>query len=377
MGENRAMSVSSGARAAAAGLVLVGLAVVAVWPFRADVSPASPALLLVVPVVISALVGGRLPALVVAAAAAAALNVAFLPPSGTFKVRSGVDVLALAVFGLVAAVAGTLVARETDRRSSAEVRAAELAALNIELRSVEDRRAELEDEARRIDVLERVDEQRSALLRSVSHDLRTPLATIAAVVSDVLDGDHYDQAARNDLLRLVLDETGRLDRLVANLLDLSRIEAGALRPDRRSVDVGELVDHAAHLLERALTGHRIEIDLPTGLPPIDGDFVQLAQVVINLLENAARHSPAGGRIRVGGAADSTAVRVWIDDEGRGIPPFERARIFEPFRVGEGSTSSGIGLAICRAVVEAHDGRIEATEAPGGGARFQLSLPVRT
>jgi two-component system sensor histidine kinase KdpD len=224
-------------------------------------------------------------------------------------------------------------------------------------------------------VLERIDEQRSALLRSVSHDLRTPLATIRAVASDLLGGASYDEATRDELLALVADESERLDRLVANLLNLSRIEAGALRPDRQAVAMEELVTHTVKRLSRLLGRRRVQVDL-AHLPLVDGDYTQLEQVVTNLLENAARHAPSGSTIRVGGREAGGRVEVFVDDEGTGIAPFERQRIFEAFRRGDGSSSSGIGLAICKAIVEAHGGTITVSGAPGGGARFLFTLPRR-
>jgi two-component system sensor histidine kinase KdpD len=345
-------------------------------PVRADITRASPALVLVVSIVVAGLVGGRAAALVVAAVAALAFNVVFIPPYWTLKVHAVDDVIALSVFGSVALVVGTLVAREGARRQSAEERAAELERLNEELRAVEREREQLAEEATRAAVLQRVDEQRAALLRSVSHDLRTPLATIRAVVSDLLGDAPYDQETRAELLGLVADEADRLDRLVANLLDLSRIEAGALRPDRQAVAVDELVADTVKRLDRLLGHCRVQVDLPRDLPLVDGDYTQLVQVVGNLLENAARHALPGSTISVGGRETPDAVEVWVDDEGIGVPAFERERIFEPFRRGEGSSSSGIGLAICKAIVEAHGGAIDVTSSPGGGARFRFTVGRR-
>lgn len=357
---------------------LAGTAAVAVLllPTRSEVTRATPALALIVPVVLAGLVGGRRPSLLTAVAAAAVFNLVYLPPYGTFKVDAFEDFVALAIFGGVALTIGTLVAREGERRQAAEDRADELEVVNAELMAVQAERERLAEEALRASVLERVDEQRSALLRSVSHDLRTPLSTIQLVATDLLSDAHRDDATRTQLLELVASEAERLDRLVANLLSLSRIEAGALEPDRRAVSVDELIEHTAARLDRLFEGRRVQLDLPSDLPLVDGDFTQLEQVVSNLLENAARHAPLGSTIRVGAARVANRVDVWIDDEGLGVAIFERERIFEPFRRGEGSKSSGIGLAICRAIVEAHGGTMQATAAPGGGARFIFSLPVR-
>ncbi|MDQ4098803.1 MAG: DUF4118 domain-containing protein [Actinomycetota bacterium] len=345
-------------------------------PLRGDITRASPALVLVIPIVLAGLVGGRLAAVTTAVVAGLAFNFAFIPPYWTLEIHAPDDIVALAVFGFVAVVVGTLVAREGERRQSAEERAAELQALNEELEAVQRERQRLAEEAMRAAVLERVDEQRAALLRSVSHDLRTPLAAIRAVVSDLLSGAPYDDATRADLLALVGDEAERLDRLVANLLNLSRIEAGALRPDRQEVAIDELVADTVKRLDRLLVQRAVQVQIPE-LPVIQGDYTQLSQVMSNLLENAARHAPQNSTIRIGGRDREKFVDVWVDDEGTGVAPFEAQRIFEPFRRGEGSSSSGIGLAICKAIVEAHGGRITSEDAPGGGARFRFSLPKTT
>ena len=359
---------------AGAGLVLVLSA--ALVPVRSDITRATPALVLVVAIVVAGLIGGRAAALVVAPVAVAAFNFAFIPPYWTLSVDALDDGVALAVFGLVGVVTGALVAHEGERRQSAEERAAELEQLNDELQAVQGERERLAEEAMRATVLERIDEQRAAMLRSVSHDLRTPLATVRAVVSDLLGGAPYDDATRAELLGLVADEVERLDRLVANLLSLSRIEAGALKPDRQAVAMDELLAHTVKRLDRLFVRRRVQLELPA-LPLVDGDYTQLDQVVSNLLENAARHAPLGSTVRIGGREDDGMVEIWVDDEGTGIAPFDRARVFEPFRRGEGSASSGIGLAICKAIVEAHGGQISAGAAPGGGARFRFSVPRRT
>lgn len=362
-------------RGSLAGVALVvGLSAVLV-PVRSDITRATPALALVVPIVVAGLLGGRVGALVVVPVAVVAFNVVFIPPHWTLTVDAIDDGVALAVFGLVAVVIGGLVAREGERRQSAEERAAELHDLNAELQALQAERERLAEEAMRAAVLERIDEQRAALLRSVSHDLRTPLATVRAVVSDLLGDAPYDNATRTELLGLVADEAERLDRLVANLLNLSRIEAGALRPDRQAVAMDELLADTVKRLDRLFASRRVRLELPS-LPLVDGDYTQLDQVVSNLLENAARHAPKGSTVRVAGRDAGDFVEIWVDDEGPGIAPYERTRVFEPFRRGDGSSSSGIGLAICKAIVEAHGGHIAAENAVGGGARLRFSVPKR-
>jgi two-component system sensor histidine kinase KdpD len=252
----------------------------------------------------------------------------------------------------------------------------EVAQLRAEVEGLRRAQRDLSDEASRVHELEAVEEQRAALLRSVSHDLRTPLATIRAVCSDLRSGVAYDDTTREELLDTVGDEAERLDRLVANLLSLSRIEAGALRPDRQAVDLDELVHDRIKRLSALFRQVRLVIDVPDDLPFIDGDYSQLDQVVSNLLENAARYAPPLSTVTVRARpSGSSTVMMSISDEGGGIADYERRRIFEPFRRGEGSRSSGIGLAICKAVVEAHGGTIRVDRTPGGGATFVTTLPV--
>ena len=187
------------------------LATGALLPFRDDVTSATPALVLVVPCVLAAVVGGRAAGLVVAVFAAGAFNLVFLEPFGTFKVDSVDDAIAFVVFALVALTVATLVAREGERRRAAVQRTTEVESL---WRANEAMQAEQARLAAEKQALEAVDVQRAALLRSVSHDLRTPLAAIRAAASELRDGVPYDAFARQELLDVVADEAERLDRLV-------------------------------------------------------------------------------------------------------------------------------------------------------------------
>jgi len=357
------------------GALLVVVAAVVLIPFRGQTSTATDALVLMVPVVAAAWIGGRRSALVTAALATVTLEVEFLPPYGTFKLDLFDDAVALVVFAAVALAVGTLVALEGERRELAERRADKIEALYEQQRSLQQEQERLAAEKR---ALELIGDYRSALLRSVSHDLRTPLATIRAVTSDLQVGADYDDATRKELLDLVVDETERLDRLVTNLLSLSRIEAGSLEPERQAVALDELLSARVRKLNRLLRDVRVQVDVPFTLPLADADYTLVDQVVTNLLENAARHSPSGGLVRVRARAHEQWIEVAVSDHGPGIDPRERDRIFEPFQRGEGSTSSGVGLAICKAIVEAHGGsiavRATTVEQPSG-ATFVFTLPV--
>ena len=295
-----------------------------------------PGLLLVLPIVVAAVIGGQVGGLLVATVATLGYTLV-LPPRG-FRIIFPDGLIALGVFFVVAITMSTLVAR-------------------------------------RLDALRRVEQQQRALLRSVSHDLRTPLAVIRGASSELADEEaHYDEASRQRLLVLIERESERLDRLVANLLSLSRIEAGANTLDRQSIDLAELVEDAAAPLQHVFDDRELVVDLPADLPLIEADFVQLGQLVSNLIENAARHAPVGGRVTVGGAATDRSVMLWFDDDGPGVPPEDRAEIFTPFRSGANAGSTGIGLAICQAVANAHGGTIEVRESQPGGARFIITLP---
>jgi two-component system sensor histidine kinase KdpD len=358
------------------GIALVVALSGALVPVRDNVTPASPALLLVLTVVVAGVVGGAASAVVTAVVAASAFNLVFVVPYWTLKVNAGEDWVALGVFLAVALVIGVLVAEQAERRRAAEAREADLRVLYEQMQAIAAERARLLEEAGRVSVLERVDEQRAALLRSVSHDLRTPLSAIRAVAEDLRDGPAYDDATRAELLATVCEEAERLDRIVANLLSMSRIEAGAFQPSRQAVDLAELVADRSRRLRALFRQARLQVDLPADLPLVDGDYSQLDQVVTNLLENAARYAPPGSTVRVTArSVGDGGVELRVADEGIGVPEWERARVFEPFRRGEGSASSGVGLAICKAVVDAHGGRISVHRTPGGGATFVVQLPA--
>jgi two-component system sensor histidine kinase KdpD len=354
------------------------MVIVATGLLKAVGSPAStgtPAVVLVLPVVLAGIIGGLGAALATAAAAAAALNLAFIAPLWTFKINSVDDVVAFVVFVAVAVVVGTLVASETDRRRAAERRTAEVEALHRRYEEVVAERERLMEESHQLALLSREDEQRRALLRSVSHDLRTPLAAIRALTSDLRAGVPYDDETRDELLEVVNDEAERLDRLVANLLSLSRIEAGAFQPDRQAVALDELVREVVGRLARLFQDVLVKDAVPADLPLLDADYSQLDQVLTNLLENGARHSPPGTTVEVGARGAGPEVEVWVKDEGPGVELSRRSELFEPFRRGPGSESSGIGLAICRAIVEAHGGCLDVTNEPTGGANFHFTVPV--
>jgi K+-sensing histidine kinase KdpD len=359
---------------AGVGLALVAIVVLVLVPRRDVLDSATPTAVMVLVVVVAAVVGGLLAAVITAVAAGLALNLAFIEPYGTLKVRALEDGVGLAAFLAVALVVGVLVSVLSLWRREGEGRQAELKARNDELQALLAERDRLLQEERRAQELERLGAERSTLLRSVSHDLRTPLSAIRAIADD-LRVDVYDTATRDELLTTVCDEADRLDRMVSNLLNMSRIEAGNLAPGHQAVDVRELVQHRLQALRGLLEPYEVAVRIPDDLPFVDGDELQLEQVMTNLLANAVRHTPKGSDIWVVASASEGSVRIEVSDRGPGIPASEHERVFLPFQRGEGSRSSGVGLAICKAVVEAHGGRIWIESRFGGGATVAFTVPA--
>jgi len=215
---------------------------------------------------------------------------------------------------------------------------------------------------------------RNALLTSVSHDLRTPLAAITGAATTLLDaGARMDDATRRDLLESIREETERLNRLVQNLLEMTRLESGHLRLRREWHPLEEVIGAAlARFGERPVT-----LTIPRNLPLVPIDDVLIEQVVVNLLDNAVKYTPTGSPIRILATATDESVSVEVADCGPGLPPGAEQRVFEKFyRVdGNGLHGTGLGLAICRGIVHAHGGRIWAQNLPEGGVAFLFTLPL--
>jgi two-component system sensor histidine kinase KdpD len=235
----------------------------------------------------------------------------------------------------------------------------------------------LQEAATRAEILRRSDELKSALLHSVSHDLRTPLATIKAGITALLEEDMtWDVHGQREILSAANAEVDRLTRLITNLLDLSRIEAGALKPDRQWYEIGELIRDAVGRVANLSPNHAITVKVPDGLPPAFVDYVQMQEVVTNLVTNAAAYSPAGTGIQVTADVEGARLVMHVRDQGPGIPAYEAERIFSKFyRIGQRCEGTGLGLAICRGLVEAHGGRIWVENPGRPGAIFAVALPL--
>lgn len=271
----------------------------------------------------------------------------------------------------------------SDRALSAEQTALLQTFANQTALAVE--RAQLADEAGQAQVQVQTEQLRNALLSSVSHDLRTPLTAINGAASALLDGDiALDATTRRDLTQSIYDEANRLNRLVGNLLDMTRLESGNVQVRKEWQLFDEVIGAALARAEPQLAGRAVTADIPADLPAAPLDAALIEQVLINLLENAAKYTPPGSPIEIHARADADALIVEVSDRGAGIAPGDEERIFDKFYRANGARAdatstergSGLGLTICRGMVQAHGGRIWASNRAGGGATFAFALPLR-
>jgi two-component system sensor histidine kinase KdpD len=237
--------------------------------------------------------------------------------------------------------------------------------------------------ARHVDeirVLTETERLRAALLASVSHDLKTPLASILGTITSLRTyGALYDDGTREEMLGTAQEETERLGRFLENVLDVTRLEGGAIGPKREPVDLADLVGSAIRRAGRLLSGHPVTTSLPHDLPLLLLDFHLAEQALLNLLENAARHTPRGSGIAVAARRSEEALTLEVIDEGPGIAPDEAQRIFDKFYRGRGGDmkgGTGLGLAVCRGFTEAMGGTVQALpRSDRQGSVFRLTFPA--
>ena len=308
-------------------------------------------LLYLVPTTLAAARWGRGAAIAAVVASVLGHDVLFVEPVGTLTIARADEAVGLALLLFTAVVTAQLA--DTARRET--------------------------EKARQAEVIRRSDELKTALLRAVSHDLRTPLASIKAGVSGLRQpGALYTDDDREELLSAIEEEADRLDRLVGKLLEASTLEAGAASPHKQAEDVGELVRSVVRRLNPILAGRPVRLEVPNDALAAPCDYVQIDHVVTNLLENAIRHTPAGTPITITVGSNDEELTVTVADRGPGIAPAERQRLLRPFERGKtvsGGGGIGLGLAIARGFVEAHGGRLWIGETEGGGARFSFTLPL--
>ena len=242
-------------------------------------------------------------------------------------------------------------------------------------------RDRLRKESTEAEILRRTDQLRKALLNAVSHDLRTPLAAIMASAGSLRQQDvQWTEEERQSFAEAIEQEAERLNRLVGNLLDLSRIEGGSLRPDKSWRDLEALIDDVVDRLRPVTGRHELRVSVPPDLPPVWLDPVEIGEALYNLIENAAKYAAPGTRIDVDVRQAGDHVSISVSDRGPGLPPSALPHVFDPFyRAIDDSGAPrpgglGLGLAVVKGLVEAHGGRVSVENRAGGGARFTLTLP---
>jgi two-component system sensor histidine kinase KdpD len=241
--------------------------------------------------------------------------------------------------------------------------------------------ARLAEEAAEVAVLQELNRLRSELIANVSHELRTPLGLIKVFGTTLLREDvSFDAETQREFLHNIDEETDRLAAIVDNLLDLSRIEGQRLGMDAQPTDVAQLVRQVVEGIAVTYPQHRFICDCPQGPLVATVDPQRIEQVLRNLLDNAAKYAPEGGAVTVGVQGSETQLHVWVEDQGIGIPSKDLEQIFERFyrvenEVTQRVRGAGLGLAVCRGIVEAHGGRIWAESRLGKGSMFHFTLPV--
>jgi K+-sensing histidine kinase KdpD len=298
--------------------------------------------MLYLPAVMLASLNGRGPALLAASLAVAAFDFCFVPPRYTFVIAHVDHAVTFVVMFATALAIATLTERLRKQKTL----------------------------ARQADLRARSEEMRSSLLSSVSHDLRTPLTVITAAASSARD-PAVPAAARQELLAAIVDEARRLERMLANLLQLTRMETG-LTPSREWVPVDELIGGALTRVERLVADRAVQVDAPVDVA-VPVDPVLFEQALINLIENAVRHGAPPITITASRVGDK--VTIAVGDHGPGIPAGDHERVFEKFYRASPAPGAGLGLAVVRAIVRAHGGDVHAQTAPDGGARFVVELPA--
>jgi len=362
--------LSGSVRRAVASAAALALVTAAIEVLRGHVPVLSLAVLYLLAIIPVAVAWGTVFSVAMALGSMLCFNFFFLPPLYTLTLQDSRNWFALLVFVVTAVVVSELATRSRRRAEEAE------AALHA-LHELTEERERLAQEAVEAEALRRSDALKTALLRAVSHDLRSPLMAILTSAGALAHGElSLDPDDRRELTETILGEADRLDRIVSNLLDLSRLQAGAAVPEPGDWPVDDLVLQALDGIE---VGSRVEVVLPEDDSPfVHADRAQSERIVANLLENALRYSPPDEPVRVQVREIGSDVLVRVVDHGPGIPPSEAERIFEPFQRGSltGTTrGAGLGLAIARGFAEANGGRVWVESHEGQGATFVLALPL--
>jgi two-component system sensor histidine kinase KdpD len=360
----------------------------ALGPFHEQINSTTVALAFLLVVLFVALFWGSRPALLASVVAAVCFNYFFLPPLYTLTIAHPQNWVALIVFFTTAMVVGQLSALAKQRAEEAEQARSEIESLYRQLQVAF-------EQASQAEALKQSEKLKSALLDAVTHDLRTPLASIKASITTLIDEAQgrteddqpvsLDAASRFEMLEIINEESDRLNRFIGGLIEMARIEAGELGLRRRWGPIDEMVSAAIARADPVTQRHFVRIDIEKELPVVRVDERAVSEVVYTLVDNAAKYSPEGSSIRINARrAGEEVIQVEVEDNGCGIPPEFRERVFEKFfratRDGDITThqpsGTGMGLAIAKGIVEAHQGKIWIEPGTGGkGTRVVFTLPI--
>lgn len=358
-------------------LVAVGLVTAVLGPFVERVNATTVALSLLLVILVTATAFGSRPAFLASVAAVFCFNFFFLPPYYTLTIADPQNWVALGAFLVTAVVAGQLSSYARRRAEESEARRQEIERLYTELRAAF-------EQASQAEALRQSEKLKSALLDAVSHDLRTPLTSIKASATTLMeDAVISDKENRNELLEIINEEADRLNKFIGGMVDLARVEAGKLDLRKSWSELKGIIDRAMTRAEFRLSDHHIILELERELPIVRIDAQSVEEVIYILLDNAAKYSPEASDIRIAArrGKDET-VEIAVEDKGRGIEPAEREKIFDKFyRAPDNdihSTGSGLGLglAIARGIAESQGGRIWVEDGRDGFVtRFVFEVPI--
>jgi K+-sensing histidine kinase KdpD len=365
------------------GSILLLICVLLLLPLRAQINSTPVALSFLLIVLFIAAMYGSKPAIAVSIAGVICFNYFFLPPYATLRIADPQNWIALAAFTITALIAGGLSASARRRAEEAERKEKEIENLYRQLK-------EVFAKAKEVDAAKQSEQIKSALLDAVTHDLRTPLTSMKAAITTLLAGNsesqssfHLDEEGKHELMEVIDTEIDRLNHHLAGLIEIAKIEAGAMQPQRAWTNMEEIVGLSLARAAGILGQHKIKTEMDSKLPPVKVDEKSIVEVIYLLLENAAKYSASGSQILIAvKEGTDKSIKVSVHDEGPGIPEDLREKVFDKFfRSPQDSRLSpaglGMGLAIARAVIEAHGGRIWIDDAPHArGACVSFIIPLK-
>lgn len=362
--------------AVAAAVVL--LVTAAFLPFREFLTPTEVALTLLLVVLFASTLFGSTSGLVASVAAIACFNFFFLPPVNTFNISGPENWIAFGTFVITALISGQLSGYARRRAEESEARQREIERLYEELQSAFEQASEAE-------ALRKSEKLKSALLDAVTHDLRTPLTSIKASVTTLIEDSKeklLDSESQQEFLEIIDEETDRLNEFIEGMVGIAKIEANAMSLHKRVASVEEIVSNAVERAKRVTARHIVDVTLQPDLPNVYADAASIAEVVFTLVDNAAKYSNAGTSISISAESVGGRVEMIVQDQGRGIEPAMRGRVFDKFfrsdeqdihRTGSGL---GLGLAIAKGIVESQGGSIRIEDGDAGFVtKFVVGLPV--